>query len=69
MYKTFLKYTLYIFINLFAFLTIWVILDAVFLTWHKFLFWSIIFSIIPLTIIMVLQVKKITKELNDINKK
>lgn len=66
MYKIFLRITALILINLFAFLILWIILWEIF--WNKkvFLIWCVIFSIIPLIIIMVFQIKKINIELNNI---
>lgn len=68
MYKHILKITLIIFLNLFAFLSFWIILGALF--WKKdfFLIMSIIFSIIPLTILLFIEVKKVNNEFNNFTK-
>lgn len=68
MLKIFIKISIIILVNLFAFLLFWIILGAIFWNTETFLIFSIIFSIIPLIIIMVFEIQKTTKELNNISK-
>ncbi len=69
MTKSFLKITLIIFLNLFAFLLFWIILGALFWNTKQFLVLMVIISLIPLTIILYLEIGKTLKELNNISKK
>lgn len=66
MYKSFIRISLIILVNLFAFLFFWIILGAIF--WSKWLFlvWAVIISIIPLTIILFIEIKKVNTEFNTI---
>ncbi len=66
MYKKFLKISSLILLNLFAFLLFWNILGAIF--WNKWLFLigAVIFSIIPLIIILFIEIKNTTNEFNNI---
>ncbi len=66
MYKSFIRISLIILVNLFAFLFIWIILGAIF--WNKwfFLIWAVIFSIIPLLIILFIEIKKVNTQFNTI---
>lgn len=64
--KIFINITLIIFLNLFAFLGVWHILDAIFQTWFKMKLILIIASIVPLIIIMHFYLKKVLKDLNNI---
>lgn len=66
MYKSFIRISLIILVNLFAFLFFWIILGAIF--WNKLLFlvWAVIFSIIPLVIILFIEIKKVNTEFNNI---
>lgn len=68
MLKIFIKISVIILVNLFAFLLFWIILGAIFWNTKTFIVFSIIFSIIPLIIIMVFEIQKTTKELNNISK-
>ncbi|MDD4151036.1 MAG: hypothetical protein PHR68_00250 [Candidatus Gracilibacteria bacterium] len=68
MLKIFIKISVIILLNLFAFLLFGIILGAIFGKTETFLVFSIIFSIIPLIIIMVFEIQKTTKELNNISK-
>ena len=69
MYKKILKITLFILVNLLAFLLFWSILGAIF--WNKqiFLIASIVFSMVPLTIYLFIEIKKTIIEINSINNK
>ena len=67
MYKNFIRISVLILGNLFAFLLFWIILGALFWNKVQILLWCIIFSIIPLTFILYFEVKKITNELNNIS--
>ncbi len=67
MKKYFINITAIIFVNLFAFLTVWHILDAIFWSGVKFKLIFIFISIISLVFIMTFYLKKIIKELNNIN--
>lgn len=66
MYKIILKVSTLILVNLFAFLLFWIILGAIFWNTKSFLLISIVVSIIPLTIIMIFEIQKTTKEFNNI---
>ena len=68
MSKALLKITLIIFLNLFAFLSIWIILGALFWNREQFLVFSVIFSIIPLTIFLYIDTKNTLNKLNNISK-
>lgn len=67
MYRTFLIFWIVVFLNLFAFLSIWIILDAIFEMKPTFTIWSIVISIIPLIYFMKVQIKKLNKQLNITN--
>ncbi|MDD5769395.1 MAG: hypothetical protein PHE25_00355 [Candidatus Gracilibacteria bacterium] len=66
MYKIILKVSTLILVNLFAFLLFGIILGAIFGNTKSFLLISIVVSIIPLTIIMIFEIQKTTKEFNNI---
>lgn len=66
MLKKFLKISSIILLNLFAFLLFGSILGAIFWREWLFLVWSVIISIIPLTVILFMEIKKITEEFNNI---
>lgn len=68
MQKYLVKISALIFLNLFAFLLFWTILWAIF--WNKlfFLIASVIISIIPLTMIMFFELKKINNQISNISK-
>lgn len=61
-----LNITLIILVNLFAFLSVWHILDAIFETNGTMKLILVFVSIVPLTIIMYFYLKKILKDLNNI---
>lgn len=63
-----LKITLIIFLNLLAFLSIWIILGALFWNRAQFLVYSVIISIIPLSIFLYIEIKKTLNKLNNISK-
>lgn len=67
MWKFALKMGIIIFVNLFAFLWLWYILDVLFWTGHKLLIVSLVLSIIPLIFIMFMQIWKAKKQLAKIN--
>lgn len=69
MWKFMLKMGVIIFVNLFAFLIVWNILDTIFWTEWKFLIGSLVVSILPLLFIMSLQIKKTKEELQKITTK
>lgn len=66
MLKKFLKISSIILLNLFAFLLFGSILGAIFWRVWLFLVWSVIISIIPLTVILFMEIRKITEEFNNI---
>ena len=68
MIKSILKITLIIFLNLFAFLSIWIILGALFWNKEEFLFLSVIISLIPLTMLLYIEIQNTLKQLNNISK-
>ncbi len=68
MSKALLKITLIIFLNLFAFLSIWIILGALFWNERQFLVFSVILSIIPLSIFLYIDTKNTLNKLNNISK-
>lgn len=68
MTKSILKITLIIFLNLFAFLSIWIILGALFWNKEQFLILCIIVSIIPLLIFLYIETQSTLKKLNNISK-
>ncbi|MBW7954324.1 hypothetical protein H3C61_00725 [Candidatus Gracilibacteria bacterium] len=63
-----LKITLIIFLNLLAFLSIGIILGALFGNRAQFLVYSVIISIIPLSIFLYIEIKKTLNKLNNISK-
>lgn len=68
MYRIFVRISVLIFLNLFAFILIWTILGEVFWSKGVFLIWSVIVSIIPLVVIMFFEVKKVNNKFNNILK-
>jgi MFS-type transporter involved in bile tolerance (Atg22 family) len=68
MWKFALKTGILIFLNLFAFLIIWNILDEIFESGNKIMVFSLILSIFPLLIILHLQISKARKQLEQITK-
>ena len=64
--KILFKYTGLLLINLFAFLSVWYILDLIFNTNWKFIILFLIFSIISLVIITQNLVRKNLNKLNNI---
>lgn len=66
MLKKFLKISSIILLNLFAFLLFGSILGAIFWKSGLFLIGAVIVSIIPLTVILFMEIKKITEEFNNI---
>ncbi len=64
--KRMFNITLIIVINLFAFLSLWHILDAIFKTKWTMKLVFVAISIVPLTIIMYFYLKKILTDLNNI---
>lgn len=68
MYKNFLRISMMILANLFAFLLFWIILGALFWNKGQILIWSVVASIIPLTIILFIEIKRVNKEFNNISK-
>lgn len=67
MNKIFIKITIIIFLNLFAFLLFGSILGAIFWNFGLFLIWAVIFSLITLTIILFIEIKKTLNDFNSIN--
>ncbi len=65
----FIKYSLFLILNLIFFLGIWFFLDRYLKTNWKILIWALIFSIIPLIFISFRMIKKNIKELEKTNKK
>lgn len=68
MYKNFIRISLLILWNLFAFLVFAVILGALFWNKGQFLIWSVVASIVPLTIILFREIKRVNKEFDTISK-
>lgn len=68
MYRFFFRICGIILINLFAFLLFAVILGALFWNKGQFLIGAVLFSIIPLIIILSREIKKVTQEFNTISK-
>lgn len=66
MKKFFIKYSLIILINLFAFLLVWYILDAIFYTNWKIIIVFLILSVFSLVIISQYFIKKNLEKLNNI---
>lgn len=62
-----LKITLIIFLNLLAFLSIWIILGALFWNRGQFLVYSVIISIIPLSIFLYIETKRNLKKIKNIS--
>lgn len=62
-----LKITLIIFLNLLAFLLIWIILGALFWNRGQFLVYSVIISIIPLSIFLYIETKRNLKKIKNIS--
>ena len=69
MWKFVLKFGLIILINLFAFLFVWNILDALFLTGAKFKIIFLLLSIVSLAIIWSFYIRKTLSDLKNINSK
>jgi len=67
--KFFLKYTVIILVNLFAFLSIWHILDGIFNTKAKYTIIFLVLSIVSLALISHFFIKKNLKILNNIKTK
>lgn len=67
MWKFAVRMWLLILLNLFAFIVLWNILDALFETEGIFTVFMIVLSIFPLSIIMMMQISKVTKELKNIS--
>ncbi len=68
MYKNFIRISIMILANLFAFLLFAVILGALFWNKGQFLIWSVVASVIPLIIILFREIKRIQKEFDTISK-
>lgn len=68
MYKNFIRISIMILANLFAFLLFAVILGALFWNKGQFLIWSVVVSVIPLIIILFKEIKRIQKEFDTISK-
>lgn len=66
--KYLINITIIIFVNLFAFLAIWHILDTIFWTGGRFKLILVFVSVVSFTVIMFFYWKKIFKELNKIQK-
>ncbi len=66
MWKFFIKYTIIILVNLFAFLSVWLILDGIFNSKPKFTIIFLVLSIASLAIISHFFIKKTLKILNDL---
>lgn len=64
--KILIKYTLILFVNLFAFLSVWYILDLVFETGWKFIILSLILSIVSLVILTQVLVRENLSKLSNI---
>ncbi len=69
MYKNFVRVSGIIFWNLFAFLIFWIILGALFWNKWQFLIGAVLLSIIPLVVFLFIEIKRVTKEFNNISKK
>jgi len=69
MWKFFVKYTLIILVNLFAFLSIWHILDGIFNTKGKYTIIFLVLSIASLALISHFFIKKSLWILNNIKSK
>lgn len=63
------KYTLIIALNLFAFLSVWYILDEIFESWTLFKIIFLILSILSLVLISIFFFKSSLKNINDISPK
>ena len=68
MWKFALKFGLIILVNLFAFLIVWTILDAIFETSWLFLMVSLVLSVLSLVVIGSIYMKKTLKEFDKITK-
>ncbi len=68
MQKVLIRISSLIFLNLLAFLILWFILWAIFWREKFFLMICIGISIIPLTMIMFTEIKKLNNQLNNISK-
>lgn len=68
MSKNFIRISIIIFLNLFAFLLFWIILGPLFWNKEQFLILSVILSIIPLLIFLYIETQSTLKELNNISK-
>ena len=66
MWKFIVKFGVIILINLFAFLIVWTILDALFETEGLFLMISLVLSVLSLIVIGSIYVKKTLKEFDKI---
>jgi len=64
--KILLKYTVILIVNLFAFLTVWYILDKIFETGWGFIVLFLILSVLNLVVISHIVIKKDLKKLNNI---
>jgi membrane protease YdiL (CAAX protease family) len=69
MWKFFVKYTLIILVNLFAFLSVWHILDEIFNTKGKYTIIFLVLSIASLALISHFFIKKNLQILNNIKSK
>jgi len=69
MKKILIKYTIIIFVNLFAFLWVWYILNAFFNSDGKILIMSLVLSVISLVIISYFFMKWNLNKLNNITEK
>ncbi len=69
MSKFFIKYTLIILINLFAFFSIWHILDGIFNTKGMYTVICLVLSIVSLTLIAFPVINNALQSLNDIKPK
>ncbi len=69
MFKILGKYTLIIALNLFAFLSVWYILDLIFESWTLYKIVFLILSIFSLVVISIFFFKGSLKTINDISPK
>ena len=69
MWKFFIKYTIIILVNLFAFLSVWLILDEIFNSKPKMTIIFLVLSVASLAIISHFFIKKTLKTLNDLKNK
>jgi len=63
------RYTLIIALNLFAFLSVWYILDLIFESWSLYKIIFLILSILSLVLISKIFFKRSLKNINDISPK